>query len=235
MIVCCVQWGNYCDRGAQYVNILYQGVRRNLLRAFDFVCFTDDPSGLDDGIQARPMPVGDIPGWWNKLALFKPGVFPAGERVLFLDLDTLIVGSLDEIAEYKGQFAILRDFYFPQQIGPGVMLWEPSAYTASIWQEWDNNGRPAEHEWGDLWWINSLDQGHFAQRTDKLQDLFPGRFVSYKTHCRARLPADASVVCFHGEPRPHQIRDGWVREAWRVNPIVHVRVRRNFNELSERV
>jgi hypothetical protein len=42
---------------------------------------------------------------------------------------------------------------------------------------------------------------------DAFQDLFPGRVVHYKTHVRPanKVPPDASVVCFSGKPRPHQI------------------------------
>ena len=45
--IVCVQSGNYQERGAEYVNILHDSVRRNLARDTEgkFVCFTDDPTG----------------------------------------------------------------------------------------------------------------------------------------------------------------------------------------------
>ena len=33
---------------------------------------------------------------------------------------------------------------------------------------------------------------------------------SYKQHCRAGVPRGTKVVCFHGRPRPWQVKDAWV-------------------------
>jgi len=213
---CCVQVGDYEGRGAEYVNKLFDMVRRNLSDGYPgrFVCVTDNPKGLTEGIQTIEAPEG-IAGWWVKLWLFKRGVFPDGERVIFMDLDTVIVGELDNIAGYAGQFATLKDFYYPQQVGPAVMAWEAGAYTSSIWEEWDAYGKPTEGH-GDLWWINNLDQGRFAKRCDKLQDLYPGVFVSYKADCKPYPPKSAKVVCFHGQPRPHNAPDEWVSDVWKI-------------------
>lgn len=213
---CCVNVGNYEGRGAEYVNNLHDMVRRNLSEGYPgrFVCVTDDPTGLDERIAVIKAPE-DVSGWWVKLWLFKRGVFADGERVIFMDLDTLVIGELDALASYRGQFAILRDFYYPQQVGPAVMSWEAGAYVATIWQEWDACGRPQDGH-GDLWWINQLDQGRFSNRADKLQALFPGAFVSYKADCRPYPPKSAKVVCFHGQPRPHDAPDAWVSDVWKV-------------------
>jgi hypothetical protein len=32
------------------------------------------------GITVRPLPAG-LNGWWNKLYLFAPGLFPKGDRI----------------------------------------------------------------------------------------------------------------------------------------------------------
>lgn len=216
--ICCINAGNYCERGAEYVNNLYDMVTRNLPEGYPgrFVCFTDDPNDdLHEGIEVRPLPVQGLPGWWNKLALFKKGVFSEGERVMFMDLDTLIVGPLDDIVAYKGQFATLRDFYNPQYVGPAIILWEASKLIYSIWDEWNDQDRPMTGH-GDLWWINSLDQGRFAHRADKLQKLYPDKFVSFKAHCKPYPPKGASVVCFHGQPRPHNANVDWVESVWKL-------------------
>ena len=213
---CCVQVGNYEGRGAEYVNKLYDMVRRNLTDGYPgrFVCVTDDEEGMDEGIEVIPAPEG-VSGWWVKLFLFKRGLFADGEQVVFMDLDTVIVGNLDEIAGYSGKFATLRDFYHPQQVGPAIIAWTAGEYTATIWDEWVSCGKPTTGH-GDLWWINQLDQGHFAHNCDKLQDLFPGSFVSYKVHCGKYPPKGAKVVCFHGQPRPHDAPDAWVQDTWKI-------------------
>jgi hypothetical protein len=212
----CLNVGNYCGRGAEYVNKLHDMVVRNLPSAPRFVCLTDDPSGLDSRIEVMPLPE-DIHGWYGKLYMFKRGLFMDGERLIFMDLDTVVIGKLDDLLGYRGQFATLNDFYFPERVGPAVMLWEAGEYTASIWEEWCAEGRP-ENPLGDLWWINRLDQGRFAKRADKLQTIFPGMFVSFKRDCDPVPPKGAKVVCFHGLPRPHDAAemDEWVGVTWEI-------------------
>jgi hypothetical protein len=212
----CLNAGNYCGRGAQYVNTLFDMVERNLPAGtlFRFVCLTDDPAGLHERIETLPLPA-DLTGWWGKLYFFKRGLFADGERVIFLDLDTVIVGKIDQLVAYDGQFATLEDFFFPEQLGPAVIAWEAGEYAASIWEEWVACGKPRDGH-GDLWWINQLDQGRFAKRSDKLQVLFPGMFCSYKRSCAPIPPKGTRVVCFHGTPRPHEAVDDWVHAVWSI-------------------
>lgn len=213
---CCVQAGNYCGRGAEYVNKLYDMVTRNLPNNVfaRFVCLTDDSTGLDAGIDTLPLPA-DLEGWYGKLYMFNRGLFADGERVVFMDLDTVIIGRLDELLSYDGQFATLRDFYAPERLGPAVISWLAGDFAASIWEEWVAAGKP-RNAMGDLWWINNLDQGRFAKEVHKLQDIYPGAFASYKRDCRFGPPANARVICFHGLPRPHEVDDEWVKVAWQV-------------------
>src|SRR6202041_99027 len=117
-----VKWGS--KYSVEYLNILYDMVQRNLPSdfAFSFICFTDDVKGIARGIETRPLPEG-LRGWWNKLYLFKAGLFEEGSRLFFLDLDTAITGDLTIFSTYSGNFALLRDFYTPNGLGSGLMLW----------------------------------------------------------------------------------------------------------------
>lgn len=216
--VVCVQKGNYLGRGAEYVNVLFDQVRRNLPEGTEgeFVCFTDDGAGLHDVITVRPLPDGLV-GWWNKLWLFSPGLFPDGDRIIYFDLDTLIVGALDELAGYSGEFAALRDFYRPDGLQSAVMAWRSGAMT-HLWTDWVEAGKP-EIAGGDQAWVEAN-----IARADLLQELFPGKFVSFKAHCEPYPPKGAAVVCFHGLPRPHEIAEGWVPLAWKVGGIGSVEI-----------
>ena len=202
--------------GPEYVNTLFDMVRRNIPDGYPgrFVCITDDPEGLTEGIETLPLPEA-LERWWGKLYMFKRGLFPDGERMIFFDLDTLIVGSLEKIIGYKGQFATLEDFYQPQRLGPAIIAWEAGAFAASIWEEWVSEGKP-RHPMGDLWWLNNLQQGRFPKMIDKLQTLFPGDFCSFKRDCKTTFPKGSKVVCFHGEPRPHNCDEEWVKQCWRI-------------------
>lgn len=215
---CCVKAGTAF--GPEYVNILKDMVSRNLPHGFRgrFVCLTDDATGLDAGIEVMPLPA-DLEKWWGKLYLFKRGLFKDGERLVFLDLDTVIVGGLDDIVKYEGKFATLSDFYVPDRVGPAIILWAAGEYTAPIWDEWVAQGKP-RHPMGDLWWIGQLDQGRFAKSADRLQTVFPGLFVSYKAHCHPYPPKGSKVVCFHGQPRPHNCGAEWVKRTWKIGGMM---------------
>lgn len=245
LIIACVQSGNYEGRGAEYVNRLARGVKRHLKLPYQFACFADDLSGLDNWYvdwQQRLQP--GITGWWNKLTLFAPGRFPDGARIVFFDLDTLITGPLDAIAKWNGDFALLRDFHRPDGFGSGVMMWR-AGFGTQIWNSWCEAGRP-EIKGGDQAWIEKIilgnregaPQGDAGGRPSEpssdrahptgngivgqsgraatlLQDAFPDAFVSFKQHCGQGLPAKASVVCFHGRPKPHDCEAAWVNDHWK--------------------
>src|SRR5271156_4762810 len=57
--VACMRWGTLFP--PEYVNRLYRGVVRNVSRPTRFIAFTDDPSGLDAGIEPRTIPPIRLP------------------------------------------------------------------------------------------------------------------------------------------------------------------------------
>lgn len=210
--VACVNWRNYAGRGMDYVTALRNGVQKHLKGVeYRFVCLTDRPQDLPWGMPQVRLP-DNVDAWWNKLALFHPASFIAGQRVLFFDLDTVLVGDIGPLAGYQGPFAALTNPVMQDNIGSGVMAWE--AGTANdIWQQWDRLGRPSHHPGGDQTWIEVMRPG-----ADRLQEMFPGQLVSFKMDCMDGIPPSARVVYFHGPPRPHEC-GGWVADHWTPNEL----------------
>lgn len=239
--ICCIRAGEAFSPA--YVNILFDSVRRNLAEGFegDFVCFTDQPDNLDPGIVRRPLPA-DLPGWWSKIALLRNGLFPDGDRVLFLDLDSVITGRLDEIAAYDGPFAILRDFFRPDGLQSAVMAWEAGTM-AYVWHAYEANGCATDIPGGDQAFIEAcLKRGEgyvhpYGKPPFKpvtiLQDAFPDLFCSYKRITGA--PDKASVVVFHGKPRPHEVVTGWVPEVWKIGGLTRVQLDAVCNTSREEI
>ena len=201
--VLCVKWGKKYD--VAYVNNLYAMVSRNLSYRFDFICYTDDSTDIHKDVIVKKLPDG-LDGWWNKLALFKD---VSNKTKLYIDLDTVITGTLDAIGSYRGEFAALRDFLRPDGIGSGVMIWNGDH--SDIWKDWLKKKKPTSFRStiGDQAWIEIK-----RPDADRLQDLFNDEIVSYKLHCRGMPPNGAKMVCFHGKPRPHEVKKGWIKSFW---------------------
>lgn len=211
LTIAAVQVGNYQDRGAEYVAKLFASIKRHLPDGIEarFACLTDDPATVPEGVEALAVEPG-IRGWWSKLALFKPGMFEAGSRVLYLDLDTVIVGDLGELARYDGPLALMQDVYRSHGLQSSIMAWEAGAFD-HIWAAWDGAGRPDYHPGGDQAWIELM-----VPDAVRLQDVVPGQIVSFKKDCAPLgiVPADARAVVFHGKPRPHEVTETWAKDLW---------------------
>lgn len=73
------------------------------------VCLTDQPDAMPPDV--TPIKISLPPGlfgWWAKVELFNPAHGFQG-RMLYLDLDVLVAGSLDVIVDYPAWFAIVPD------------------------------------------------------------------------------------------------------------------------------
>lgn len=186
----------------KHVQALRLGVQKHLQHTpYVFVCLTDHPEVEADLI----LPLKNRwPGWWSKIELFDGRL--SGNPVLYFDLDTILTGPLDDMA-LGHKFTVLRNFYFSRKIGSGLMAWD--ADLSVIHRQfkmapvrWMREFKSADR-WGDQAFIHR----YTPIEPDKWQDLHPGKVVSFKIDCvpAGRVPQGASVVCFHGPPRPWQL------------------------------
>lgn len=212
--VCCIKKGN--KYGPEYVNRLYSMVQRHAFyEPWDFVCFTDDTTGIDPWVKTAPLP-WDAPGWWGKMGLFRDEIPEIRTRhLLFLDLDVVITGRLDEILSWPSDFAMIRDWPEGQwpdsdrrakDANSSVILLTVGSHP-DIWEKYAEEGFPIAG--GDQDFVNLHFKGAF--------DLFPDRLMkSYKLHhLENGVPADCRIVMFHGNPKQADIKTGWVPELWK--------------------
>jgi len=114
-----MKWGT--RYGAEFVNRLNAAIQRNTTRETQLVCLTDDPSGVDEDIRCAPIPDINLPDDlvvtpWRKLVLWQDGIAGLSGDVLFLDLDLVITGSLDEMFDYEpGRFCVIENWTQPGQ------------------------------------------------------------------------------------------------------------------------
>ena len=90
-----VFWGD--KYSVEYVYTLKRMVEVNLSMPHEFICITSQPMKGVNCIE----PECDYHGWWQKIGLFKPGL--ATGASLYLDLDVVITGPLDDLVlDYGG-------------------------------------------------------------------------------------------------------------------------------------
>lgn len=166
----------------------------------EFLCLSDVSV---PGVNTLPL-ANKWPGWWAKMNLFDPAL--KGD-ILFMDLDTVVVGPLDDV-EGITDLALLRDFYrdgkkLKEGLGSGLMFL-PEAARAQVWDEWIANPN-----FNMRLYARSGDQGllekFYLNSAKRVQDLVPGQVVSWKVHCQHGVPQEARVICFHGKPRPWEV------------------------------
>ena len=235
--VICMKWGK--KYGPEYANRLASMVRRHLKRPHRFVCMTDDPSGLDAGIDARPLPDFDDPGGpergWRKISTFRRPLFDLEGPTLFIDLDVVVVGSLDAFFDHPGEFLIIKDWKRP---------WRPTG-NSSVYR-FDAGAHPEVldrfmREHAQIRREVRNEQEYISRELHRAGTLgyWPKEWcVSFKYGCMARFPAcwwttprkppGARIVVFHGHPNPPDAIAGrsikltrhvrptpWVAEEWR--------------------
>ena len=199
-VACVLKSGG--DYSPEWVYALKRGLNRHLPEPFRFVCLTD-MAGIPP-VWAVSL-VHGWRGWFSKLELFRPGLFEG--PVLYIDLDTLPVGDLTELASYRGPFGMLSDFYQPRMAASGVMAWTPGPHTEAIYHAFTKvTKRPAGRS--DYWYAKN------APVPERLQTLYPGQLVSFKAHARKGPPAGARLVCGHGQPRYSDPKAGWAHREW---------------------
>ena len=213
--VVCFWWGNWCSpHGQEYVEKLARGVARNLSLPYNFICFTDREGLQVDGIEFRKL---ESPSWMGKLpkiTAFNPEHGFEG-RVLVLDLDTAVTGSISDIASYSGDFAVRAVYKKPKIADGDTIGFRVGFGVDEIWRPFECKPKQVEQATGgrERWWYRKVVREQKLP-LDLWQTLYPGQLFSYKNHCRQGLPEGARLVSFHGVPRPHELNLGWLKEHW---------------------
>ncbi len=214
---------------AQSVNVLKRMVDRHYAPEHRFLCITDDPKGLDEGIEAVPLwndyasipspHGGNNPSCYRRLKLFSKEIADiVGPRFVCLDLDTVITGDLAPLWDRDEDFVGWEE-QNPKNYYNGSMLLLRTGTRPKVWEDFTPKS-PAEafragHFGSDQAWLSYKLGPHEAKWTRD------DGVYSYNSHLRDKattLPANAKVVMFHGgrDPwGPDAQRLAWVREHWR--------------------
>lgn len=236
--IICMKWGDKFS--ADYVNILWAMVRRNITLDFQLVCCTDDPAGIRPEVVIQPLPQLQLPSdaperGWRKLSVFAQGFSGLQGAALFLDLDVVIVGNIDGFFTQKGDFLIAPDSNSRGRVqgNSSVFRFEVGKYP-QILSHFEKNfakiSQQVRHE-----------QAYLSQQMHRLGklDFWDDSWVpSFKYRCcpswlkswqqAPSIPKGAKIIIFHGLPNPPEAILGisgkwyrhiqpspWISEHWR--------------------
>lgn len=213
--VACVWVKGNVDYSVEYVTRLRAMVARHLTLPHEFVCLTDRPWVLPGNMGSMPIRAPHpLAGWWAKIELFRPGRFEG--RVLYLDLDTLVVADLAPIVEYPSEFALIPTAgnFHPRdgkqvvrRFNSSVMVWE-AGVPDFLYERWRPGVADRLHG----------DQDYFGEQVPHA-DTFPlswfPRISELITSEDFIIPPTAKVVLVK-KPKCVEAARRWpkFREAW---------------------
>jgi hypothetical protein len=241
--VICIKWGT--KYGPDYVNKLRNMVQRHLKRPHRFVCLTDDTTGIDPTIETKAIPMvgfsefDERKPWtfghgWLKLTSFAPTLYDLRGRTLFLDLDIVIVDSLDPFFDAQADFTVIKEWDKKDETGnTSCYLFNIGAHTDALDYLKNDYPQSIANVRNEQEFITQ-----FVARQGRLA-YWPAEWCrSFKRHCipkglmswfaKPTIPNGARMVIFHGKPNPPDAiagvsgkwyrrvpPTGWVAEHWR--------------------
>lgn len=232
--VCCFKWkaapGYRSKFEGKHVNVLASMVRRNYQKPHRFSCITDDPSGIDSSIRIIPLWKDHAklqsayglknPSCYRRLKLFSPEAREIiGPRFVSLDLDIVITGDLSPLWDRPEDIVFWKSPIPPPRYRyNGSMILMTAGARPQVWTDFHPIHSVRETKMkgifgSDQAWI-SMKLGAGEATWDKGDGVYSYRL---ELNPQKQLPANATVVIFHGEfdpwgSQPQQL--DWVRRHW---------------------
>jgi len=199
------------------------------------VCVTDEPGGIDcdtfrlwrDGDNLVNATKPTLPSCYRRLKLYDRATqrdmgIEAGDRVVSLDLDTIVCGDMRRILETQGRFVgwKLAGTYHPEVYNGSFQMFT-AGDLQHIWSSFDPQTSPLAAKQDG--WLGS-DQAWLSMnlvgKEGSVDVPFP-EFASYPLHLRISraFTGKHRLVFFHGRVKPWstqaQADSSWVQRYWR--------------------
>lgn len=243
--VVCFQWNTgFREYKAEYVNTLARMVSRNLSLPHRFICITDEKKGFENNVEVIPTPKSAkqicrlqspegsrFPASYRRLWLFSKGAEFIADRVLLLDIDCIITGSIDHLFDFDDDFVGWRPmkgrWSKQNRIGGGTWLLRTGTHSW-VWDSFiedpalaikkarSNGYRGSDQAWMSYCLANSC----------KVWLNLPGNSGSFEAGIYQnqdgvkkweKPPKNASIVHFNGVEKPWSVnmqRKQWIKEYW---------------------
>lgn len=204
--VCVLKSGG--DYSANHVLILEKMVKRNTTKDINFVCLTDINI---PNIKCIPLQC-NLPGKYSMWEAFRV----KGPTVV-TGIDTVFVDNIDNLFDLaedckSDEFYLMKAFSSRRELANGIMVWNGN---------WEHllTDYPYDEKIIRKYKLEmnyTIDKLKKEKVKIKTVNKYVKGIYSYKWDCKDGKPKDASIVVFHGKPRPHEARSQWVKDYYVV-------------------
>lgn len=175
---------------------LFNGFRRHCGVPFRCVLYTDRQRDLPKNIIQEVRPgLGKI-GYGDCIQPYEMNV-----PMILVGLDTIVVANIDKLVRYcfeADRIALPKHPYEDFSIN-GVQL--VPAGQRHIFDTWRGEN--------DMKWLRQFPH-------NRIDDLWPGKVVSYRAHVRRDGVGKARIIYFHGRMKPPELlHEPLIRDNWR--------------------
>jgi hypothetical protein len=217
-----------------YVERLYSMLKRHITPGIRFHVYTEADRPVPDYMIKHVLDdwgfSGPKKGWWYKMQLFNTD-HHAG-ALLYFDLDVVVTKNIDWIWHHPLRyFWSIRDFKYlwrPTDYGinSSIMWWDTVKYQ-HVWQDFTKNVNRTVNQFpGDQdyisYTITEPERKYFDSNRVKSwrwQCLDGGYDFTHKIYKKPGhgtiVENDASILVFHGNPKPAQLEDTVIQRHWR--------------------
>lgn len=198
---------------SEWVDKLYRGIARNYHSKFNFVCLSD----CNDSVEYRVIPFeSDSPGYWNKIELFRPGLFQG--PVVYFDLDVVICNDITEALLNLPRDKFLLALEPHRDIHNSSMMFWEGAHD-QLYEYYRQNQHAVISEYDhNLARKGCLgDQGYIGTNTahDVIDNFVRPGFLGWIHHKVKTDLADPSVLIFTGTQKPsNNLHLDLVKKHW---------------------
>jgi hypothetical protein len=221
---------------ASHVNHLAHAIRANSsLRDLRIICVTDKPEGINcetfplwkDCDKLKNASGAHLPSCYRRLKLYDARTQQAmgmrrGDRIVSLDVDSLVTGPLDEIFKIKGRYVgwMLPALNHSEVYNGSFQMFD-AGDLRHIWEDFDPMKSPFEasragYRGSDQAWLSWRLVGQEGSTSVN----YPA-VASYPLHCRkfSIFSAKTRLVMFHGKKKPWNpetaAESNWIKRYWR--------------------
>ena len=190
---------------ADAVNRLRRQLAQHLTIPHDVVCITDNPSGIDSGIRIVPLwsDAAELGGCWRRLRAFAPDMREMiGPRFAWVDLDSVIVGSMDEILGRPEPIVLYRSNSVEGTPYNGSLLMMDAGARPEVWGRFDRGRSPEIVKHANLTGTDQAWMAHILGPNEAVWTSDDG-VMHFTRECVPDLPEHSRIVFFPGVQKMH--------------------------------